>query len=92
VKVIGPLPAVGASKVGVRRVPVPARGDRGRGALVSAGSNPYRDVEEMLVERGVEVDHVTVFRWVQPVRSAGHERFTNSCLDISSTSATRLTN
>jgi transposase-like protein len=25
----------------------------------------YRDVEEPLVERGVEVDHVTVFRWVQ---------------------------
>jgi transposase-like protein len=22
-------------------------------------------VEELLVERGVEVDHVTVFRWVQ---------------------------
>ncbi|MEU5907062.1 IS6 family transposase [Micromonospora sp. NPDC047467] len=25
----------------------------------------YRDVEELLVERGVGVDHVTVFRWVQ---------------------------
>jgi transposase-like protein len=25
----------------------------------------YRDVEEPLVERGVEVDHVTVYRWVQ---------------------------
>jgi transposase, IS6 family len=25
----------------------------------------YRDVEELLTERGVEVDHVTVFRWVQ---------------------------
>jgi hypothetical protein len=25
----------------------------------------YRDLEELLVERGVEVDHVTVFRWVQ---------------------------
>jgi transposase-like protein len=25
----------------------------------------YRDVEELLVERGVDVDHVTVFRWVQ---------------------------
>jgi transposase-like protein len=24
----------------------------------------YRDVEEFLVERGVEVDHVTVYRWV----------------------------
>jgi transposase, IS6 family len=25
----------------------------------------YRDVEELLVERGIGVDHVTVFRWVQ---------------------------
>jgi IS6 family transposase len=25
----------------------------------------YRDVEELLAERGVEVDHVTLFRWVQ---------------------------
>ena len=25
----------------------------------------YRDVEELLVERGIDVDHVTVFRWVQ---------------------------
>ena len=25
----------------------------------------YRDVEELLAERGVEVDHVTVCRWVQ---------------------------
>lgn len=25
----------------------------------------YRDVEELLAERGTEVDHVTVYRWVQ---------------------------
>jgi transposase-like protein len=25
----------------------------------------YRDVEELLIEPGVEVDHVTVYRWVQ---------------------------
>jgi transposase-like protein len=25
----------------------------------------YRDVEELLIERGIEVDHVTVYRWVQ---------------------------
>ena len=24
----------------------------------------YRDIEELLAERGVEVDHVSVFRWV----------------------------
>ena len=25
----------------------------------------YRDVEELLAERGVTVDHVSVYRWVQ---------------------------
>jgi transposase-like protein len=25
----------------------------------------YRDVEELLTERGIDVDHVTVYRWVQ---------------------------
>ena len=25
----------------------------------------YRDVEELLAERGIVVDHVTVYRWVQ---------------------------
>ncbi len=25
----------------------------------------YRDIEELLAERGVQVDHVTVYRWVQ---------------------------
>jgi transposase-like protein len=25
----------------------------------------YRDVEELLAERGIAVDHVTIFRWVQ---------------------------
>jgi transposase-like protein len=25
----------------------------------------YRDVEELLAERGITVDHVTVYRWVQ---------------------------
>ena len=25
----------------------------------------YRDVEELLAERGIEVDHATLFRWVQ---------------------------
>jgi transposase-like protein len=46
----------------------------------------YRDVEELLAERGVEVDHVTVYRWVQrftpllidaarPVRHATGDRW-----------------
>ena len=25
----------------------------------------YRDIEELIAERGIEVDHVTVYRWVQ---------------------------
>ena len=25
----------------------------------------YRDVQELLAERGIEVDHVSVYRWVQ---------------------------
>jgi transposase, IS6 family len=25
----------------------------------------YRDVEELLTERGGQVDHVTIYRWVQ---------------------------
>ena len=25
----------------------------------------YRDLEELLAERGVTVDHVTLYRWVQ---------------------------
>ena len=33
----------------------------------------YRDVEELLAERGIEVDHVTIYRWVQ--------RFTPSLID-----------
>ncbi len=34
----------------------------------------YRDVEEPLTERGIEVDHVTVYRWVQ--------RFTPLLIDV----------
>jgi transposase-like protein len=26
---------------------------------------PYRDVEELLSERGIDVDHVSIYRWVQ---------------------------
>jgi transposase-like protein len=34
----------------------------------------YRDVEELLAERGITVDHVTVYRWVQ--------RFTPLLVDV----------
>jgi hypothetical protein len=45
--------------------PAPARGDRGGDTVVRALRPPYRDVEELLAERGIEVDHVTIYRWVQ---------------------------
>jgi IS6 family transposase len=54
-----------SSPLGVRRVPLPGRGDRGGGPLVPRYGLSYRDVEELLAERGIEVDHVTVYRWVQ---------------------------
>ena len=49
----------------------------------------YRDLEELLAERGIDVDHVTLFRWVQrftpllinaarPCRHAGNSRW---CVD-----------
>jgi transposase-like protein len=34
----------------------------------------YRDVEELLAERGIEVDHVTVYRWVQRFTPAAGRR------------------
>ncbi|MFT4864746.1 MAG: IS6 family transposase [Ilumatobacter sp.] len=34
----------------------------------------YRDVEELLAERGIEVVHVTIYRWVQ--------RFTPLVIDV----------
>ena len=57
--------AMVATGVSVCRVPVPSD------VIVVAVrwylryNLSYRDVEELLVERGVEVDHVTVYRWVQ---------------------------
>src|SRR3954463_16606813 len=34
----------------------------------------YRDVEELLAERGVDVDHVSVYRWVQRFDTAPARR------------------
>ncbi len=42
----------------------------------------YRDVEELLAERGVEIDHVTVYRWV--------ERFTLEFIEAARPPATAL--
>ncbi len=34
----------------------------------------YCEVEELLAERGMEVDHVTVYRWVQTSRRSSSTR------------------
>jgi transposase-like protein len=49
----------------LRRLPLPARRNRRCCPLVLRFGLSYRDVEELLIERGVEVDRVTVYRWVQ---------------------------
>jgi transposase-like protein len=49
----------------VHWVPVPARRDLVGVRWYLRYGLSYRDVEELLAERGVEVDHVTIYRWVQ---------------------------
>src|SRR3546814_3829736 len=41
----------------------------------------YRDLEEMLAERGISVDHTTIYRWVQ--RSEEHTSELHSLMRIS---------
>jgi IS6 family transposase len=58
-------PPSGSCSLGVCRLPVSA------GVIVLAVrwylrfGLSYRDVEELLAERGIDVDHVSVHRWVQ---------------------------
>ena len=47
----------------------------------------YRDVEELLLERGLSVDHTTVFRWVQRYAPELDKR---SCVLISSPPTIRI--
>ena len=55
----------------LRRCPGPAFGFRFPPEVITVAVRylryglSYRDVEGLLAERGVEVDHVTVYRWVQ---------------------------
>ena len=51
-----------AAEDSVCRIPVPTGGDPGGGALGPAYNLSYRNIEELLVERGVTVDHLTMFR------------------------------
>ena len=59
--------------LGVHWFPFPSWGDLVGRALVPPRWWSYRDLEELLAERGVEVDHVTLYRWVQ--------RFTQLLID-----------
>jgi hypothetical protein len=53
------------SALGVRRVPVPPEVITLAVRWYLRFGLSYRDVEELLAERGIEVDHVTIYRWVQ---------------------------
>ncbi|MCW2639583.1 MAG: Integrase [Dactylosporangium sp.] len=59
-----PSPLV-AAEVCARWIPVPAEVIAVAVRWYLRYSLSYRDIEELLVERGIEVDHVTVYRWVQ---------------------------
>jgi len=53
-----------SATLGVRRLPFPG------GIVVAVRlylryGMSYRDVEELLAERGIDVDHVNGYRWVQ---------------------------
>jgi hypothetical protein len=80
-EVVEPSSPVATADICVRRVPLSTRGDHRRVRWYLRYNLSDRDVEELLVERGVEVDHVTVYRWVQ--------RFTPLLADASRFAATR---
>jgi transposase, IS6 family len=44
---------------------LPTRGDRAGGPLVPAFRPVLPRRRRLLAERGIQVDHVTIFRWVQ---------------------------
>jgi hypothetical protein len=61
-----PPPASGfRPAICLRWLLLPAQGDRAGSTLVPAFALSYRDVEELLAERGIDVDHTTIYRWVQ---------------------------
>lgn len=51
----------------------------------------YRDLEEMMIERGLKVDHTTIYRWVQQYapeidkRSRPHLKQTNDSWRVDET-------
>ena len=49
----------------------------------------YRDLEAMMTERGVAVDHSTIYRWVQRLRSRNGE---TAALAVASAAVDELAN
>ena len=62
-----------SASVQLRRVPVPTGGDHLAVRWYLRYGLSYRDVEDLLAERGITVDHVTIYRWGQ--------RFTPELID-----------
>ncbi len=60
-----PLPPPSQPTGCLRRLLLPTRRDRPGVRWYLRFALSYRDVEELLGERGIEVDHVTIYRWVQ---------------------------
>jgi hypothetical protein len=58
-------PPSSSSSLSVRRLPVPPGGIVLAVRWYLRFGLSYRDVEELVAERGIDVDHVTVHRWVQ---------------------------
>jgi len=54
-----------AAEGSVRRIPVPTEAVLIAVRWYLRYGLSYRDLEELLAERGIEVDHVTLFPWVQ---------------------------
>src|SRR5512133_838302 len=61
--------------VGLRRLSLPTRGDcvLAVGWCLRVGLS-HRDLEERLAERGVEVDHLTAYRWCSGSRACWPRR------------------
>jgi hypothetical protein len=57
----------------VLKAEVRAAGDRHLRAMVSALLPEFRDLEELMAERALAVDHTTIWRWTHPTarRSTG---------------------
>lgn len=59
------LPRPARCALGIRWVPLPAEVITLAVRWYLRFGLSYRDVEELLAERGITVDHVSIFRWVQ---------------------------